>query len=184
MPVVFDTSAFEKSFAQLRSDLHEQLKGEWARTAAEARASMINDGYRDKTGELSRGMYSTIYESGYCDFQADVVAGARIALWIDQPTKGHWIPKNERRRTWYAGYQEEEGGRMTYLRNKKGTGVKARRHKMLRWFVGGKPVFAKRVWHPPWPGAHFTEHMAAKYTELFPEHMQRELDSTVTRHDG
>jgi len=190
VPVVFDTAAFEASFAKLRSELHEESRKEWARTADEARKWMIGNGYRDHGGELSRSMYSKVYEEGYCNFRADVVAAADHALWVDQPTKGHWIPKGktdaaaDRRRTMYAAYQEEEGGPNVYLRNKRGTGVKAKRHKMLRWFVGGKPVFARRVWIPPWRGAHFTDRMGEYYADMFPVNLQQTIDTAVRASDG
>lgn len=182
MSIHIDASEFLADLEALKNDIHAGLRVAWEQASEETLEVMRGHGYKDRTGNLSRTMYSQVFVNGMFNISADVVAPASYALYVDQPTKAHPIfPKGA---DGSPGLYQDPG-----LGKKRG--VQRRRNmftpdrKALRWFENGRPVFAKYLigshQHPGTFGAFFSE-AAANHGWRFSELSQQQIDAAIARH--
>ena len=175
MPVVFDTAAFEKEFTALRAELHDESRQEWVETGNEAVRWMRGNGYREHSGELSRSMISNPSERGYCDFASEISAQASYALWVNNPTRPHVIEAKRGRVD--VNIRKGKDGKLVAKTKTRSDGAR-----MLRWYVNGRPVFARRVRHPGTKGAYFLERMWTHFEDVYPSNMQQAMDRVIGRY--
>lgn len=178
MPVRIDASEFLRDLEALRSDIHNEIRIAWEQAADETKELMKENGYNNRTGHLSNTMYSRVYVNGMFNVSAEVVAPANYALWVDKPTKAHWIfPRGVTGST--GKYQHPNLGTESVQRRRNRYG---RQKNALRWYENGVPVFRKWVHHPGTYGANFSgaaENNGWRFAEL----TQEAVDRAILRHD-
>ena len=179
MPVHIDATAFLADLEALKNDIHAGLRTAYETAATEAVEVMRGHGYNDRTGNLSRTMYSRVFVNGLFAVSAEVVAPAEYALYVDKPTKPHPIdPRGS-----YRGSEGEYNERG--VNGKRGTQrdrVWFRANQQcLRWYENGVPVFRRKVDHPGTKGAFFSK-AVEDYGWRFSELCQQQVDSAVARH--
>lgn len=60
--------------------------------------------------------------------------------------------------------------------------IVAKKAKFLRFYVGGEPVFRKRVWHPGTAGSRFSNMAALTFAFEAPGKIQAGVDTAISKH--
>jgi hypothetical protein len=154
----------------------ERAAAKGARAATAYAKSIV----RVDTGRLRREIEFRPLAGSRGDAQWEVVSATPYAWFVEHPTKAHWIhPRsayNAPRASLAPGQKRQK--RHETLGARPGGGMR----KMLRWWSGGRPgagrpIFARKVYHPGTPGFPFIAPAGSVAEQV----MQAEIDAVVER---
>lgn len=152
--VEVEAAEFVQYMGQMAKALDAACYTAWVRQTDKAAEYMRANGYKDRTGALSKSMRGVASRQGAFQYRAVVSANERYALWVDQPTRAHIIKPKRR------GYP---------LR--------------FFWAKVGRYVSFMRVRHPGTRGAHFSRAALLEFGMFrFPEFLQHACDETIEYH--
>lgn len=165
-----DCSGLHQLESRVLSELRRGIADGTRMAAVGGREEAKRGRFKDHTGRLRSGLVARLLGSNTSDgggFGVDWLfeSMADYTRFVEYPTKAHWIRPREargfigplhenqtrRNRFAFAGPQRQ-GEEWTKRKTAVDT---AGRNKALKFFVGGKTVFAAKVWHPGTPGIPF-----------------------------
>lgn len=96
MQVVVESGPFIESWRRLYNRMGDEgFEAFWRATKA-AKEAMHERGYQNRTGRLTDSMQFEASRKSAFGWQGKITARAPYALYVDQPTRWHWIfPKRE-----------------------------------------------------------------------------------------
>jgi len=155
LSIDIDTTELRRKIAASRVAIeHDMMRAVNSASATYVERAKQGE-FKDKSGDLRRSISYTLIGWQRGGFWNKVTTGVPYALFVEEPTKPHWIyPK--------AGYNAPTGSLMPgQTRRGRGAGphehVVGRGH-ALRWVDGSGEHFASRVYHPGTAGFHFMLH--------------------------
>lgn len=182
-----DCSGLHMLESQVLSALRHGISDGTRLAAIGGREEARRGRFKDQSGRLRAGLMARLLGSNSGDgggYGVDwmIESLADYTRFVEYPTKAHWIRPREargfigplhenqtrRNRVAFAGplKQGEEW-------QKRKTAVDtAGRNRALKFFVGGKTVFAAKVWHPGTPGIPFMLPAREVAARILEEHIQ------------
>jgi hypothetical protein len=151
MFVRIETGPFVQSFKQLEQRMGDEGFEAFWRATKDAKESQQEYGYQNKTGKLTDSMSFETTRKGAFSWAGEVKTSAKYALFVDKPTKAHWI------------FPKSEGHPLRFY-----------------WYKVGAWVAFWHVKHPGTAGAGFSEHARQHFNVRAPAMIQRSLDSVAS----
>jgi hypothetical protein len=149
----FEVDDFITDLSKTEQQMDQALGFAWADQGASAAQASRHNGFKDRTGNLSNSMNYKIERRGPFDYRVIVSAGAYYALWVNEKTKPHRIPKV-------------------------GSGKGPLR---FFWAKVGRWVTFQSVWHPGTKGAYWTTRIALQYGGWnIPQALQAAVDRVAS----
>jgi hypothetical protein len=153
--IKFDTTELRRKIAASKVAIeHDMMRA--VNSASQTFVDKAKQGeFKDVTGNLRNSISYVMVGWQNGGYFNKVLAGASYALFVEEPTKPHWIyPK--------AGYNAKTGSLMPG-QTRRGRGPGPHEHvvgrgQALRWVDGSGEHFASRVYHPGTAGFHFMLH--------------------------
>jgi hypothetical protein len=122
------------------------------RTADQAAREAKAGNFRNQTGRLRNEITRTPVRRYVRTAAADVISPTSYAWYVEEDTRAHWIRPKEG----YGFVGPLRAGQSRRAVTDIGT------HRVaLRWYDGGKAVFARAVYHPGTSGRHYMAHARA-----------------------
>jgi len=151
MRVTIESGPFLDSWKRLQGRMNDEGFEAFWRATKQAKEAMHQHGYQNKTGALTDSMSFEASRRGQFSWSSVVRTGAKHALWVDQPTRAHWI------------FPKREGHPLRFY-----------------WAKLGSFVAFWHVRHPGTKGAGFMEHARQWFNVKAPAMIQRSIDAAIT----